>query len=100
MSLIDFAEVKARCQIEQAAKLVLLQCPKSVRSCEPSAQPAKTAAHGLSCWLCAEGYDEELRRHSYQAADRRTHRLTEAKLPKEFHLSNVVKFPKKTAWAV
>jgi hypothetical protein len=24
--------------------------------------------------------------------------ITEAKLPKEFHLSNVVTFPKKTAW--
>jgi hypothetical protein len=26
--------------------------------------------------------------------------ITEAKLPKEFHLSNVVTFPKKTAWAI
>jgi hypothetical protein len=25
--------------------------------------------------------------------------ITEAKLPKEFYLSNVVTFPKKTAWA-
>jgi hypothetical protein len=43
---------------------------------------------------------ERLRRYSYQAPDRQ---LTgyigkmEAKLPKEFHLSNVVTFPKKTA---
>jgi hypothetical protein len=36
-------------------------------------------------------------RHSYQAPDRRTDRLlgiTEAKLPKEFHLSNLAPFPR------
>jgi hypothetical protein len=57
-------------------------------------------AEALGDWIRPKGHDERLRCHSHQAPDGRTDRLhwgDRGKLPKEFHLSNVVTFPKKTA---
>ncbi len=53
---------------------------------------------GLPARLRADGHDEGLCRHSYQAPTGELAGyigVTEAKLPKDFHLSNVVTFPRR-----
>jgi DNA-binding transcriptional regulator YdaS (Cro superfamily) len=45
MSFIEFAEVKTRCSIEQAAKLLGLQCTKERNQCGRAARRAATVGH-------------------------------------------------------
>ncbi len=118
---IDFAEVKARCSIEQAAKLLGLQCtekrnqlrapcpacgnghhpvkrprPITVEALGLSQETAETLGIGYAPKGMTKGYvDIPIRLPTGELTGHIG--ITEAKLPKEFHLSNVVTFPKKSA---
>ena len=82
MSFVDFTEAKARSSIEQAAKLL----PRDSRS----------AGYRLCAERLMKGYVAiPIRLPTGELTGYIG--ITEAKLPKEFHLSNVVTFPKKTA---
>ena len=104
---VDFSEVKARCSIEQAAKLLGLQtteernqlrapCPACHVVIRNRCQHGRSAGHRLR----AQGHDER-----YVAVPVRLPTgeltgyigITEGKVPKEFHLSRVVTFSKKSA---
>jgi hypothetical protein len=75
-SFVDFAEVKARCSIEQAAKLLGLQTTEERSQLRtPCRSVVEARGRSSSLPICAQGNDERLRRRSNTSPDWEADRL-------------------------
>ena len=99
MSFIDFADLKARCSIVQAANLVGLKCTEErlqLRAPCPACTPETAEMLGIAMPVAV---DKRVCRRTGEATigRDRLHRHNRGKTAKAVPPSNVATFPKKTA---